>query len=65
MDARIRWVVIGVFLILSSTVYANDLYVGSGETYATIQSAIAASVNGDTVIADPCTYNENIDFGII
>ncbi len=31
-------------------------------SYPTIQSAIAAAVNGDTVLVSPGTYVENIDF---
>jgi type IX secretion system substrate protein len=31
-------------------------------SYATIQSAINASVNGDTILVEPGTYTENINF---
>ncbi len=39
------------FLSLSATIYVPD-------HYATIQEAIDASANGDTVIVRPGTYNE-------
>lgn len=38
----------------------NILTVGNGGTYATIQSAINASVAGDTVLISPGTYNEQV-----
>lgn len=46
--------------VLSNTVYVN--WDGSGE-YATIQDAINASVDGDTVIVSPGVYVENVSFG--
>lgn len=42
-------------LALSTTIYVPD-------NYPTIQGAIDASVNGDTVIVRPGTYVENTDF---
>lgn len=36
--------------------------VGQGQSWSTIQSAIDASNNGDTVLVYPGTYYENIDF---
>jgi len=37
----------------------NDLHVGTGQTYATISGAIAASVNGDIIYVHEGTYYEN------
>ena len=45
---------------LLSSLYASTIYVP--DDYATIQGAIDASVNGDTVIVRPGMYVENIDF---
>ena len=51
-----------VFLFLMNTriALADTLYVGSGETYTTIQSAIGASRNGDTIIVKDGTYNGGV-----
>jgi hypothetical protein len=42
--------------------HAGTLNVGPGQQYTTIQSAINAASDGDTVIVAPSTYFENIDF---
>jgi parallel beta-helix repeat protein len=39
---------------------ATTLYVGLGETYTTIQSAVDAAVEGDTIIVRDGVYNENV-----
>jgi len=57
-----RFLLIGAFVLLSGTqVQANTLYVSVGQ-YSTIQSAIDDANDGDTIIADPNTYYENINF---
>jgi len=48
------------FLFFVCSAQAATIYVP--DDYATIQEAINASVNGDTVIVRPGTYVENIDF---
>lgn len=39
----------------------GDIYVGQGEIFGNIQSAIDASANGDTIIVEDGIYYENID----
>ena len=41
--------------------WAAELYVRTGD-YSSIQAAIDDANNSDTVIVDPCTYYENINF---
>lgn len=43
---------------------AAILEVGPGKNYATINSAIAAAGNGDTILVYPGTYNENITINV-
>jgi hypothetical protein len=63
-----RTILIGILVLLAvqPLASATDRYVPS-RTYPTIQSAISASINGDTVIVAPGTYsgsgNRNLDFG--
>ena len=47
-------------LLLSSFAMADVLYVP--DDYSTIQSAIEAAGNGDSVIVSPGFYTETIDF---
>ncbi|MCW8816854.1 MAG: hypothetical protein OQK52_03135, partial [Ignavibacteriaceae bacterium] len=51
-----------VVLILTIISSANANTIRVPEDYTTIQQAIDASVNGDTVIVAPNTYFENINF---
>jgi hypothetical protein len=49
--------IIGMLLI-TPMVYSETIYVGDGETYTTIQSAVDAAESGDLVIVKDGTYNE-------
>jgi len=62
---KIKSIVLGVLLIVSilaivNPVSAATLEVGPGKTYATINAAIGAAGNGDTILVYPGTYTENI-----
>lgn len=60
-------IILALIIALPWTAYGGTLYVGPGETYTTIQSAINASVNSDIIIVRDETYtgagNKNLDFG--
>ena len=64
MFAKLRTGIICFLLLLFTTLAASaaTLNVGAGQTYTTVQSAINAVSNGDTVLIAPGTYYENIDF---
>jgi hypothetical protein len=49
-----------LFLVTQSLLYSNIINVPG--SYSTIQAAILASVDGDTVLVAPGTYYENINF---
>lgn len=49
-----------IWLLLCQFAHASKLYVPA--SFATIQSAILASTNGDTVVVSPGTYFENLNF---
>jgi len=59
---RITFFTFSVILILTIISSANANTIRVPEDYTTIQQAIDASVNGDTVIVAPNTYYENINF---
>ncbi len=46
------------FFCFAKNSFAADLHVGSGQTYSSIASAIAASSSGDNIIIHQGTYNE-------
>ena len=49
-----------IFIFLSSFLYATIINVPT--PYATIQAGIDAATNSDTVLVQPDTYFENIDY---
>src|SRR5437867_3271666 len=51
-----------ILLVLSSFGLSHALIRNVPGGYPTIQSAINASVNGDTILVEPGTYTENINF---
>ena len=65
---KIKSIIIGILLIVSILAVINPVSaatreVGPGKTYATINLALAAAGNGDTILVYPGTYNENIIIG--
>jgi S-layer protein (TIGR01567 family) len=52
-----------VAFFVCGTASATDIYVGPGETYTTIQSAVTAVTAGDTIIVRDGTYTGKVDLG--
>jgi len=55
-----RVIIVVAFLLMPSVTYASMIHVPAD--YNTIQEAITAAINGDTVMVSPGTYVENVDF---
>ena len=58
------WAVLLVAAVCCTSATAEDILVGPGEefTYYSIQEAILASENGDTILVFPEVYQEQLDF---
>ena len=56
-----RKIIIILYLLIlnAGLVSAQTLNVGQGQAYSTIQSAIDAAKNGDTILVGEGMYNEN------
>ena len=50
-----------LFLLLGINGVAQELHVGDGQTYATIQAAIDAVTNGDKIVIHEGTYREEVE----
>ncbi len=51
---------VAVVLASMTEASAADRHVGAGQSYSTVQAAVDASNNGDTVIVHTGTYNERV-----
>lgn len=54
---KISYSIILVFYIIASPLWSATLYMGSGETYTNLHSAMAAMSSGDTLIIRDGTYS--------
>jgi len=59
MVSRKMILIVSLLIMNAGLVAAETLNVGQGQAYSTIQSAIDASKNGDTIKVGEGTYNEN------
>jgi parallel beta-helix repeat protein len=57
-------VAIGALALTSGVVSAEDIFVGPGENYTTIQSAVDVASPFDTIIVRDDTYTENVDVNV-
>ncbi len=57
-----RMILVCVVVLCGGSCFGDVLYVGDGQAYATIQSAIDDCNEGDVVVVEPNTYNEDVTF---
>ena len=57
---KLQFIIFGLILLCGQTLFGNIINIP--DDYSTIQEGINASVNGDTVLVQPGTYVENINY---